>query len=163
MKKLGVRELKYLKMLHVFFVVVLFGGILISLVININIDFTNYDETYYGYKTLILLSSKAIKHGTIATIIIACIYGFRTKWGFFKFRWIGLKIILFTIQICLGLFIINKFTLENLEILESQKELALSNATFIHNQEIRQIALFLQVLITIIIFIISFMKPRFNK
>lgn len=163
MKKIESKNLKGLKMFHVFFVVVLFGGILISLVINLHIDFTNYDETYYGYKNMILLSSKVIRHGTIATIIIGCIYGFFTNWGFFKHKWIGMKLILFAIQICLGVFIINNLSIDNLELLESQKELALSNDVFIHNQFIRQIALFLQVFVTIIIFVISFIKPGMKK
>lgn len=163
MKKLNVKGLKILKILHVFFVVVLFGGILISLVINLHIDFHNYNETYYGYKSMILLSSKVIRHGTIATIIIGCIYGLFTNWGFFKHKWIGTKMILFVIQICIGLFIINNLSIENLNLLQSQKELALSDETFIHNQQIRQIALFLQVFITIIIFAISYIKPWMKK
>lgn len=163
MKKIGVRGLKYLKILHVFFVVVLFGGILISLVINMNIDFTRYHETHYGYKILILISNKAILHGTIATIIIAFIYGIFTNWGFFKHKWIVIKIILFVIQICIGLFVINKFTLDNMELLEIQDEVALTNPTFIHNQMIRQVALFLQVIITACIFIISYIKPNYKK
>lgn len=159
MKKLSVRGLKYLKIIHVFFVVVLFGGILISLVVNLNIDFTNFNETYYGYKGLILISSKAIKHGTILTIIIACIYGFFTKWGFFKHKWITIKIILFAIQICLGLFIINSLTLENMELLQTMQEKALNNEVFMHNQVVRQIALVLQVILTLAIFVISYLKP----
>lgn len=163
MKQMSGKGLKFLKVLHVFFVVVLFGGILGSLVLSMNIDFTEYNEAYFGYKSLFILSSKMILHGTILTIIIGCMYGLFTKWGFIKHKWIMIKWILFIIQIVIGLFIINRLTLENIALLETQKELALSNKTFILHQHIRTVANVIQVLITLVIFIISFLKPGYKN
>ncbi|MEH7522110.1 DUF2269 domain-containing protein, partial [Bacillus sp. JJ1503] len=51
----------------------------------------------------------------------------------------------------------------NMELLETQKEMALSNPIFIQNHEIRQYAVYFQVLVTIFIFIISFLKPWKKK
>lgn len=161
--KIGKKGLKYLKIVHIFFVVVLLGGLLSSMIINLSIDFTKYDETYYGYKTMLLISNKMLRHGTIATILIGCIYGFFTKWGFFKHKWITVKCILFAVQIAIYFLVISNLTSTNFELLETQKELALNDPTFIINQKIRQIALFLEIILTIIIFVISFLKPWKKK
>ena len=51
----------------------------------------------------------------------------------------------------------------NMELLETQKEMALSNPIFIQNHEIRQYAVYFQVVVTIFVFIISFLKPWKRK
>ncbi|WP_244440916.1 hypothetical protein [Neobacillus jeddahensis] len=57
----------------------------------------------------------------------------------------------------------DKLMVANMELLETQKELALSNPVFIQNHEIRQVAVYFQVIVTSFIFIISFLKPWKKK
>lgn len=163
MKKLGSTGMKWLKIIHVFLVVLFFGGILSSLALNLHIDFSNYDESHLAYKNLIIISDNIVRWGAIGTLFVGLIYGFFTNWGFFKHRWVGVKFILYMVQTVVGIFVVDKFMLANMELLESQGALALSNPVFIENHEIRQYAVIFQVAVTIFIFIISYLKPWKKK
>jgi len=163
MKKIGPKGLRWLKIIHVFLVVLFFGGIISSLALNLHINFTKYEEVYLGYKSVIIISDNVIRWGAIGTLLVGFIYGFFTNWGFFKHRWVGVKFILFIIQTVVGIFVVDKLMIANMEILEAQKELALSNSEFIRNHAIRQYAIYFQVAVTIFIFIISFLKPWKKK
>ncbi len=159
MKRIGPKGLRWLKIIHVFLVVLFFGGILSSLALNLHIDFTKYAEAYLGYKSVIIISDNIIRWGAVGTLLVGFIYGFFTNWGFFKHRWVGVKFILFIIQTVVGIFVVDKLMVANMDMLETQKELALSNPEFIQNHAIRQYAIYFQVAVTIFIFIISFLKP----
>lgn len=163
MRKIGPKGMKWLKIIHVFLVVLFFGGILSSLALNLHIDFTEYDESYLGYKNLVIISDNIVRWGAIGTLLVGFTYGFFTNWGFFKHKWVGVKFILYMIQTIVGIFVVDKLMVENMEILEIQKELALSNPVFLQNHEIRQYAVYFQVVVTFFIFIISFLKPWKKK
>jgi Predicted integral membrane protein (DUF2269) len=163
MRKIGPKGLKWLKIIHVFFVVLFFGGILSSVALNLHIDFTKYDESYLGYKNIIIISDHIVRWGAIGTLLVGITYGFFTNWGFFKHRWVGVKFVLYFIQTIIGIFVVDHLMVANMELLETQKEMALSNPIFIQNHEIRQYAVYFQVLVTIFIFIISFLKPWKKK
>ncbi|MBA2875836.1 DUF2269 family protein [Thermaerobacillus caldiproteolyticus] len=163
MKKIGPNGMKWLKIIHVFLVVLFFGGILSSLALNLHIDLTKYDESYLGYKNIIIISDNIVRWGAIGTLLVGFTYGFFTNWGFFKHRWVGVKFVLYIIQTIVGIFVIDKLMVANMKLLETQKELALSNPIFIQNHEIRQYAVYFQVVVTIFIFIISFLKPWRKK
>jgi len=51
----------------------------------------------------------------------------------------------------------------NMELLETQKELALSNPMFVRNHEIRHYAVYFQLAVTMFVFIISFIRPWGKK
>jgi hypothetical protein len=163
MRKIGPKGLKWLKIIHVFLVVLFFGGILSSVALNLHIDFTKYDESYLGYKNIIIISDNIVRWGAIGTLLVGITYGFFTNWGFFKHRWVGVKFVLYFIQTIIGIFVVDHLMVANMELLETQKEMALRNPIFIQNHEIRQYAVYFQVLVTIFIFIISFLKPWKKK
>lgn len=163
MKKIGPNGMKWLKIIHVFLVVLFFGGILSSLALNLHIDFTKYDEAYLGYKNIVVTSDHVVRWGAIGTLVVGFTYGFFTNWGFFKHRWVGVKFVLFMVQTIVGIFIVDKLMMANMELLETEKELALNNLAFIQNHEIRQYAVFFQVAVTIFIFIISYIRPWRKK
>ncbi|HWK21491.1 MAG TPA: DUF2269 family protein [Ureibacillus sp.] len=163
MKKIGPKGMKWLKIIHVFLVVLFFGGIISSVALNLHIDFTKYDESYLGYKSIVEISDNVVRWGAIGTLLIGFIYGFFTNWGFFKHRWVGVKFVLYIIQTIVGIFVVDKLMLANMELLEVQKEWALVNPIFIRNHEIREIAVYFQVIVTIFIFIISYLKPWKKK
>ncbi|MDZ5610876.1 DUF2269 domain-containing protein, partial [Bacillus pseudomycoides] len=140
-----------------------FGGILSSLSLNLHLDITKYNESYLSYKTLIVICDNVVRWGAIGTLLIGFTYGFFTNWGFFKHRWVGVKFVLYMIQTFVGIFVIDKLMVANMGLLETQKELALSNPVFIQNHAIRQYAVYFQVVVTIFIFIISYLKPWRKK
>lgn len=155
--------MKWLKIIHVFLVVLFFGGILSSVALNLWIDFTKYDEAYLGYKNIVTISDHVVRWGAVGTLLVGFIYGFFTHWGFFKHRWVGVKFVLYMIQTVVGIFVVDRLMVANMELLETQKELALSNPVFLQNHEIRQYAVYFQVAVTVFIFIISYLKPWRKK
>ncbi|MEJ9280130.1 DUF2269 family protein [Ureibacillus thermosphaericus] len=163
MKKIGPKGMKWLKIIHVFLVVVFFGGILSSIVLNLHIDFTKYDESYLGYKNMMILSDYIVRLGAVGTLLIGFVYGFFTNWGFFKHRWVGVKFVLYIIQTIVGIFIVDELMVRNMELLEAQKEMAISNPTFVQNHKVMQSAVFFQITVTIFIFVISYLKPWRKK
>lgn len=163
MKKIGPYGMKWLKIIHVFLVVLFFGGILSSLALNFYINLTKYDVSYLGYKNLIIISDHIVRWGAIGTLLVGLTYGFFTNWGFFKYKWVGVKFILYIIQTIVGIFIVDKLLVANMELLETQKEMALNNPIFIRNHEIRQYAVYFQIIMTSFIFIISYLKPWRKK
>ena len=163
MKKMGPKGLKWLKIFHLFFVILFFGGILSSTVLNLQMDLTNYEVTNLMYKNMIIISDYVVRYGAVGTLFISFIYGFFTNWGFFKHRWVGVKFVLFIIQTIIGIFIVDKLMVANMELLETQKKWALNNPIFIHNHEIRQYAVMFQIVVTIFILIISVLKPWKKK
>lgn len=163
MKKIGPVGMKWLKIIHVFLVVLFFGGIMSSLALNLYVDFTQYDESYLGYKNIVIISDHIIRWGAIGTLLVGLIYGFFTNWGFFKHRWVGVKFVLYIIQTFVGIFVVDELMVANMELLETQKALALSNPVFIQNHEMRQYAVIFQICVTIFIFVISYVKPWRKK
>lgn len=160
---MGSKGMKWLKIIHVFLVVVFFGGILSSMVLNLHIDFTKYDESYLGYKNMMILSDYIVRLGAVGTLLIGFVYGFFTNWGFFKHRWVGVKFVLYIIQTIVGIFIVDELMVRNMEMLEEQREMAISNLTFVQNHKVIQSAVFFQITVTIFIFVISYLKPWRKK
>lgn len=163
MKKLGNKSLRWLKIIHVFLVILFFGGIMSSLALNLLLDFTEYNESHLGYKSIVLISDHIVRYGAVGTLIVALVYGFFTDWGFFKHRWVGVKFILYLIQTMVGIFVIDKLMIANMELLETQRELALNNPVFWQNHEVRQYAVLFQVAVTLFVLIISVMRPWKKK
>lgn len=163
MRKLGSGGLKWLKILHIFLIILFFGGIMSSLALNLGIDFTKYDESYLTYKNIFFISNNIIRYGAIGTLLISFIYGFFTNWGFFKHKWLATKFILYIVQTLIGILVVDKLMVANMQLLETQKVLALSNPVFLQNHELRQYAVILQVVVTIFLTIISVLKPWKTK
>lgn len=89
---MGSKDMKWLKIIHVFLVVVFFGGILSSIVLNLHIDFTKYDESYLGYKNMMILSDYIVRLGAVGTLLIGFVYGFFTNWGFLSIDGLALNL-----------------------------------------------------------------------
>lgn len=163
MKKLNATGMKWLKIAHILLVILFFGGIMSSLALNVRIDLANFDESFLTYKYIVTISEHVIKWGAIGTLLIGFIYGFFTHWGFFKHRWVGVKFVLYLMQTFIGIFIVDGLMVENMELLETQRELALSNPVFLQNHEIRQYAVLFQVAVTLFIVVISVLRPWKKK
>jgi hypothetical protein len=159
LKKLGPNSLKWLKIIHIILVTLFFGGIMSSVALNYGIHFAFYEETFQTYKNIVIISDQIVRIGAIGTLLVGFVYGFFTKWGFFKHKWVTVKWILFIIQTFVGIFIVDAFMMENMAILEVEKSAALNNPVFIQNHEWRQYAVLFQIITTLFIICISVIKP----
>jgi hypothetical protein len=159
MWKFGSLGLKILRMLHFFLIVLFLGGILSSFVLILRLDLSNFDDVYMSYRVFNIISDNVVKIGAQGTILLGAIYGFFTRWGFVKHKWLALKWILFIAQTFIGILIVDKLMIANLTLLGTEKALALNNPVFIHNHYLRLYVVIAQIGLTLIALILSVLKP----
>jgi hypothetical protein len=159
MRKFRSLSLKILKILHILLIVLFLGGILSSFALLLKLDLSNFAEVDMAYKTFNILSDNVVKVGAQGTILLGAVYGFFTKWGFIKHKWLAVKWILFIAQTFIGILIVDKLMVTNLSLLGAEKVLALSDPVFIHNHSLRLEVVMAQIGLTLIALILSVLKP----
>jgi hypothetical protein len=155
--------MKWLKIVHIVLVSLFFGGILSSVTVNFALGLNSYEDTLKSYKVIVLISDGVIRTGAVGTLAVAFVYGFFTPWGFFGHRWLAVKWILFLLQTFIGIFVVDKLMLANLYLLETMGPAALGDPGFLRNHGLRNAFVFIQIVLTLVIFIISVIKPWKKK
>lgn len=159
MWKFGSFGLKILRMFHFLLIVLFLGGILSSFALILRLDLSNFDDVYMTYKVFNIISDNVVKIGAQGTILLGAIYGFFTRWGFIKHKWLALKWLLFIAQTFIGILVVDKLMVTNLALLESEKVLALSNPVFMHNHYLRLYVVIGQIGLTLFALVLSVLKP----
>jgi hypothetical protein len=159
MRKFGSIGLKLLKMFHILMIVLFLGGILSSFALLIKLDLSDFEDVFVAYKTFNIISDNVVKMGAQGTILLGAIYGFFTKWGFIKHKWLAVKWILFIGQTFIGILVVDKLMVANIALLETEKVLALSDPIFIHNHYLRLYVVIAQIGLTLLALILSVLKP----
>jgi hypothetical protein len=159
MRKFGSLGLKLLKMSHMLLIVLFLGGILSSFALIMKLNLSNFDEVYLTYKSFNIISDNVVKLGAQGTILLGAVYGFFTKWGFIKHKWLAVKWILFIAQTFIGILVVDKLMMANLALLETEKVLALSDPVFIHNHFLRLYVVIAQIGLTLFALVLSVLKP----
>lgn len=163
MHKFGSNGLKFLKMLHIVLIVLFLGGILSSYALTLNLNLSDFDQVYLTYKGLGVISDDVVKIGALGTIALGLVYGFFTRWGFTKHKWLAIKWILFIAQTFIGILVVDKLRVVNMALLETEGIAALSSPIFINNHNVRQYVVIVQVALTLIALVLSVTKPGRNR
>ena len=159
MRKFSSLGLKILKMLHMLLIVFFLGGILSSFALILRLNLSSFDDVYMSYKVFNIISDNVVKIGAQGTILLGAVYGFFTKWGFIKHKWLAIKWLLFIAQTFIGILVVDKLMVSNLALLETEKALALSNPVFIHDHYLRFYVVIAQIGLTLFALILSVLKP----
>ncbi len=159
MRKFSSLGLKILKMLHMLLIVLFLGGILSSFALILRLNLSSFDDVYMSYKVFNIISDNVVKIGAQGTILLGAVYGFFTKWGFIKHKWLAIKWLLFIAQTFIGILVVDKLMVSNLALLETEKALALSNPVFIHDHYLRFYVVIAQIGLTLFALILSVLKP----
>ena len=159
MRKFGPLGLRILKMFHILLIVLFFGGILSSFALLMKLDLSNFDDVYMNYRIFNIISDNVVKIGAQGTILLGAVYGFFTKWGFIRHKWLAVKWILFIVQTFVGILVVDKLMVANTALLEAEKVLALRNPVFIHNHYLRLYVVIAQIGLTLVALILSVLKP----
>ena len=159
MRKFGSLGLKILKMLHILLIVLFLGGILSSFALILKLDVSNFEDVYSSYKVFNIISDHVVKMGAQGTILLGAIYGFFTRWGFIKHKWLAVKWLLFIAQTFIGILVVDKLMVSNLTLLETEQASALTNPVFIHNHYLRLYVVIGQITLTLFALILSVLKP----
>lgn len=159
MWKFGSSGLKFLKILHLLLIVLFLGGILSSFALLLNLDLSNFDEVYLTYKNFNVVSDHIVKIGAQGTILLGLVYGFFTRWGFMKHKWLGVKWLLFIAQTFIGILVVDRLMVANLALLETENSLALTDPVFMHNHFLRSYVVIAQIGLTLLALTLSVLKP----
>jgi len=134
-----------------------------SVTLNYSINLQHYGNTLDTYRAMVLVSDQIVRIGAVGTLLVGFVYGIFTNWGFFKHRWITVKWILFIIQTLIGIFVVDKLMVANMNMLDELQAQALINPIFLQNHAYRQYAVIVQIILTLLIFTISVFKPWKKK
>jgi len=140
-------------------IVLFLGGILSSFALILRLNLSSFDDVYMSYKVFNIISDNVVKIGAQGTILLGAVYGFFTKWGFIKHKWLAIKWLLFIAQTFIGILVVDKLMVSNLALLETEKALALSNPVFIHDHYLRFYVVIAQIGLTLFALILSVLKP----
>ncbi|HEU4962241.1 MAG TPA: DUF2269 domain-containing protein [Bacilli bacterium] len=159
MKKMGAKGMKWLKILHIFIVVLMLGGIISSVVIRLGVHPSTYRQTLLVYDILQTVSDQIIRYGGFGTLLIGLVYSIWTPWGFFKHRWVMVKWIVFLAQTLFGIFFIDRWMVTNHSLLQTEQASALSNSVFLHNEMLIRYGALTQVGLLIFLIAVSVLRP----
>jgi uncharacterized membrane protein len=163
MRKLGPSSTKWLKILHIIFVALWFGGIISLLTLRLGLNLSVFDQVNVTYNNMKIIDDYLIRNGAQGILITSVVYGFCTNWGFFKHKWIAVKLVVFISQMIFGIFFLNSWMGANIAMLNTEKVMALNNPAFIHNNSLIQLGIVSQLILIIFLICISVLKPWKKK
>lgn len=160
MKKLGSGSIKWLKIFHIIFVTLWFGGILNLLTLRLGIKLSSFNQVNTAYNSIRIIDNYLIRNGAQGILITSIVYSIWTNWGFIKYRWIAVKWVVFVSQMVFGIVFLNKWVGQNISLLNTEKSLALNNPIFMQNDLLMQIGIVTQIILVIFLICISVLKPN---
>lgn len=114
MKMLTPKGMKTLKFFHLVFIMMRTVGVVMMGLLYWRPS-ANSLEFLYNQTTALFIDYALVIPGAILTVITGIIYGLKTKWGFFKHRWLLVKWIVGVSIILIGTFGLHPIALETIE------------------------------------------------
>lgn len=114
MKMLTPKGMKALKFFHLIFIMMWTVGVVMMGLLYWRPS-TNSLEFLYNQTTALFIDYALVIPGAILTVITGIIYGLKTKWGFFKHRWLLVKWIVGVSIILIGTFGLHPIALDIIE------------------------------------------------
>lgn len=111
MKMLTLNEMKTLKTFHLIFIMMWTVGVMIMGMLYWSPSESSL-EFLYNQQTALMIDYIFVIPGAILTVITGAIYGFKTKWGFFKYKWLKVKWIIGVAIILIGTFVLHPLALD---------------------------------------------------
>lgn len=108
------KGMKTLKFFHLIFIMMWTVGVVMMGLLYWRPS-TNNLEFLYNQTTALFIDYALVIPGAILTVITGIIYGLKTKWGFFKHRWLLVKWIVGVSIILIGTFGLHPIALEIIE------------------------------------------------
>ncbi|MGY4688610.1 hypothetical protein [Salibacterium sp. K-3] len=151
---------RWLLSLHLLFVAILFGTMVVFLILSITAAATQ-DETILkgAYTAMYVLATSSVRASTIGSVVTGILLSVWTKWGLFTFYWIIFKEILTVVAIGLAFIGMSVWTLQTFSIAATEGLNALDSPVFITNRLQLFIGIILQIVSLGAMIIVSVFKP----
>ena len=116
MKTLNTNGLRALKVVHLICAIIWIGSAIVMNLLRLLVNVDNAAGMYYMAEILEAIDMQILVPGAVGCLLTGIVYGFFTKWGFFKHRWITVKWILTIFMISVGTFCMGPLIEENVVI-----------------------------------------------
>ena len=120
-KRLSARGMKLLKVFHLIFIMMWTFGVVMMSILNWKSE-THLAKFVYNQEMGLLIDYIFVIPGAVCAVITGLIYGIKTNWGFFKYKWITVKWFLGILVIIIGTFVLHPIALDILYNTESLPE-----------------------------------------
>lgn len=114
MKTLTPKGMKTLKTFHLVFIMMWTVGVIMMGLLYWRNSQSSL-EFLYNQQTALFIDYALVIPGAILAVITGVIYGLKTKWGFFKYKWLTVKWIIGVLIILIGTFGLHPLALEIIE------------------------------------------------
>lgn len=133
MKQLSPKGLKYLKIVHLLFVVMWTGGAMALVVMLCFTHPTTPEGLYIRSRCVQLVDDFLIIPGGIGLLLTGIVYGVWSKWGFFKHNWITVKWSITLFMTILGAFALGTWVNNNVYAVEEINDYITHQEPFTRN------------------------------
>lgn len=103
--------MKRLKTFHLIFIMMWTVGVIMMGLLYWRRS-VNSLEFLYNQTTALFIDYALVIPGAVLAVVTGIIYGLKTKWGFFKYRWLTVKWIVGVVIILVGTFGLHPLSLE---------------------------------------------------
>ena len=149
---LGIKSNSWIKAFHVIFACAWFGAVISVILIFLLTNQTASQEILKNNSKLMeTIDLYIIVPSSLSCYLLGILLSWKTNWGFFKFKWIVVKMVLGTVLIMFGFFFLGPW------ILEANETKHLHD--FRQIQEKLGISMILQAIVIVVTLIISTTKP----
>ena len=163
-KKLSARGMKLLKVFHLIFIMMWTIGVIFMSILNWKSE-SLFPKFIYNQEISLFIDYVFVIPGAVCAVITGIIYGIKTNWGFFKYKWITVKWILGILVIIIGTFVLHPIALDILYNTESLPEENYNN--FFNDWRLDivtlQIMATIQAVALIFLIVVSVYKPWMKK
>lgn len=163
MKKFSSKGQKWLKCFHLFFVSLWVGGVVAMTLMIYSMKANNGMELYGIDISKKFIDDFIIIPGAIGSFATGLLYAIFTKWGWFKHKWIIVKWAITLFGMVFGTFWLGPW-LNAMPPISMMKGLdALTDTTYMHNQQMLSIWTPLTLALILFALFISVLKPWRKK
>lgn len=101
-KEFGVAGTRWLKVVHIVLGVMWLGGAIALTMMQFGLHAATDGARHGMDLAMVFVDDWVIIPGAVGSLLIGALYGLKTKWGFFKHRWVTVKWILTVAGIVVG-------------------------------------------------------------
>lgn len=159
MKKLGKNGLKILKISHLLFAIMWFGGVMALVSLQLGAAPDTREMMYMAAVAHLVVDEYFLIPGGIGILLTALVYGIFTRWGFFKHRWLAVKWTLTILLIIIGAGYMGVTIKENVLYAQRMLTEAISPDVYLANVHHVAMAGVIQLVGFVYIVAISVLKP----
>ncbi len=150
---------KTVKIIHFLFITLWVGGACCMLLLYWLIIPATDLEVGVKYNALNIIDYSLIIPGAIGNVLTGIYFGSKTRWGFFKHKWLTVKWFLNVSQIIFGTFFLGRWLYHNSLLVKQNTLNILANSDFIKYENLAKNFSFLQVFLLLFVIYISVIKP----